>query len=267
VGASLAPHRIATYGNPDLFADGAVGWVWSRTGGKLLTASLSSLDDNAQSIERSALAVTDLATGETTDLATIDGYAGYAPAWSPDETRIALVSGDRVFSVDVRSGDRSLLARFPDVDPDSTAEIQWSPDGTHIAIERDAGDAGERLWVMNADGSDVRLLAEGYELILAAWSPDGSQLAFAEGSQSTDIRILVAPLDGSDPAEIESVPFVGCIYNYECGVTWSPDGSAIGFHKDNGEDSMIAANGSGEAEPIDDLTYRSWAGGCTDCGY
>jgi len=266
VGPSQTPRLIATGGNPGLFADGSVGWVWSRTGAELLTARLSSLDDNPQSIERSTLTVTDFATGETTDLGSVDGDIGTDPAWSPDGTRVALRAGDgSVYSVDLGSGERSLLARFPETDRDpalSIDSIRWSPDGTHVSLEKDMGDAGERLYVMDADGSNLRLLTEGYELVLAAWSPDGTQLAFAEGFPAEGkIWILVAPMDGSDPAEIGTVPFVGCTYNYKCDLTWSPDGSTIGFHKLEGEDLGIPAGGSGEAGSIDDVTYRSWAGG------
>ena len=53
----------------------------------------------------------------------------------------------------------------------------------------------------------------------------------------------------------------GCTYHYGCGLTWSPDGSTIGFGKDRGEDSAIAADGSSEPVSIDHLTYLSWAGG------
>jgi Tol biopolymer transport system component len=272
VGSSLAPHRIATYGNGDLFAAGSMGWVWSRTGAKLLTADLSSTDDNGQSIERSALAVTDFTTGETTDLGSIEGYAGYSPAWSPDGTRIALKTGNgSLYSVDLGSGERSLLAHFTENDHDqgsSIESIQWSPDGTHLSVVTSLGDGGQRLYVMDADGSNVRVLSEGHELLLEAWSPDGTRLAFAEGSQAEgDVRVLVAPTDGSDPAEIGIIPFVGCTYHYKCGITWSPDGSTIGIAKDKGVDYALAADGSVEAEPLDDLTYRSWASGCTECGY
>ena len=264
VGASQEPRLIGRAGNGDLFADGSMGWVWSSTGAELLTAHLSSLNGDAQTIDRSRLSVIDFETGETTDLGTVDGGVGRDPAWSPDGTRIAFASGDgSVYSVDVGSGERSLLTRFPDTDLDpafSVHSIRWSPDGTHISVMNTMG--GERLYLMDADGSNVRLLTEGYELLLAAWSPDGTRLAFAEGFQAEgEVRILVAPMDGSDPAEIGSVPFVGCTYHYKCGVTWSPDGSTIGFHKDEGEDSAIASDGSSEPASIDDLTYLSWAGG------
>ena len=266
VGPSREPRLIATGGTPGLFANGTVGWVWSRTGAELLTADLSSLDDNVQTIERSTLAMTDFATGETVDLGSIEGDAGLAPAWSPDGTRIALVSGDGgVFSVDVRSGDRSLLARLPGVALDPAAEIEWSPDGTHIAITNVPGDDGSQLYVMDADGSDVQLLAENYDPLGIEWSPDGTRLAFGQGSEEyNEVRIRVAPMDGA-PTEIGTVAYVGCHYHYKCGLTWSPDGSAIAFGKDEGEDSVIAADGSGEAELLDELTYRSWEGGSYSC--
>jgi Tol biopolymer transport system component len=258
VGASQEPRLIATGGY--FFADGSVGWAWSATGADLLWARRTGAPNT---IDRSKLNLVDVETGETVVLGSVDGDVGLDPAWSPDGTRTALATGDgSVYSVDVGSGERSLLARLPDMDLDPSPSIEWSPDGTHIAVVNDMGDAGERLYVMDADGSNVRLLADSNDLLLVSWSPDGMRLAFAEGSQAEfEARILVAPMDGSDPAEIARVPIIGCRYNYMCGLTWSPDGSAIGFHKDQGEDLAIAADGSGEPEPIDDLTYMSWAGG------
>jgi Tol biopolymer transport system component len=147
------------------------------------------------------------------------------------------------------------------MDLDPTPSIQWSPDGTHISVVNDMDD-GARLYVMDAGGSNVRLLADGAFDPLVAWSPDGARLAFAEAWQADgDVRILVAPMDGTDPAEIGSVAIDGCTYIYKCGLTWAPDGSTIGFHKDKSEDSAFAADGSGDAEPIGDLTYSSWNGG------
>jgi Tol biopolymer transport system component len=267
VGASGEPRLIATAGNGDLVADGSMGWVWSRTGARLLLARFSSLNGDIQTIERSRLQVIDFATGVETDLGSIDGYARRAPAWSPDETRLALAAGDgsAVYSVDLGRGERSLLVHIPEIDHDpafSIDSIQWSPDGTHISFVKDLGDRGSRLYVMDADGSNLRLLTEGYELLIPAWPPDGTRLAFAEGFQAEGvIHILVAPMDGSDPVEIGTVPFVGCVYHYECGLTWSPDGSTIGFAKDQGDDAAFPADGSRAPEPIDDLTYLSWAGG------
>ena len=161
-------------------------------------------------------------------------------------------------TVDVRSGERSLLARLPDEDWDLTEDVLWSPDGAHIAVLiRKASNEAGRLYVMDADGSNIRVVADDYDPLGLAWSPDGTRLAFGEGSEADgDVRIRVATMDGAAPAEIGSVPFLGCTYNYECTLTWSPDGSQIAFRKaESGAVTAFDAAGAGEAGPIDELTY------------
>ena len=115
-----------------------------------------------------------------------------------------------------------------------------------------------RLYVMDADGSNVRVLAENLDARGVAWSPDGARLAYGEAAPgSGEVRIWVAPMDGTDPVEIGSVSFGGCTYAYKCGLAWSPDGIRIGFGKAQGEDAAFAADAPGPAEPLDDLTYRT----------
>jgi Tol biopolymer transport system component len=172
-----------------------------------------------------------------------------------------------VYSVDVPSGERSLLARLSE-DLDLTEEVLWSPDGAHIAVlTRVASNEAGRLYLMDADGSNIRVVVDNYDPLGLAWSPDGTLLAFGEGSEPDgEIRIRVAMMNGAAPAEIGSLPFAGCLYNYRCGLTWSPDGSRIAFQKTGrGDVTAFDADGAGDAEPIDGLTYASWAGGSYFC--
>jgi Tol biopolymer transport system component len=106
---------------------------------------------------------------------------------------------------------------------------------------------------MDADGSNVRVLDDDYDGLGVAWSPDGTRLAFADGSAAQMVRIFVAPMDGAAPTEIV-VPIAGS------DLTWSPDGSRIALYTRH-RAFVIDADGRGEAEPIDELTYRSWDGG------
>lgn len=59
---------------------------------------------------------------------------------------------------------------------------EWSPDGSRIAFVGDQGDQvypdGMSVFVMNADGSDVRLAGRGGNA--PAWSPDGSRIAVGQ---------------------------------------------------------------------------------------
>ncbi len=107
---------------------------------------------------------------------------------------------------------------------------QASPDGKLIAflVDEPAGrDTKRSLWVMNADGSGRRKIADGSRH--ACWSPDGTRLAFAKQEFSRfqvkdfaskrlyihDLRTGTTRLHPNDKIEHIYVP------------TWSADGAWI----------------------------------------
>jgi Tol biopolymer transport system component len=53
----------------------------------------------------------------------------------------------------------------------------WSPDGSKIAFNQVDSSDGVGVFVMNADGSDVRFAGRGHPF---AWSPDGSRIAVGQ---------------------------------------------------------------------------------------
>ncbi|MGZ8571528.1 MAG: hypothetical protein ACXWW5_04800, partial [Actinomycetota bacterium] len=229
--------------------DGAWLWAWSSTGARLAV------------IHGSTLSVVDPSTDRTTELASTVGDVTSAPAWSPDGTRIVFgARGGSISSVDVRTGEHSRLVQLPGEDLDSVDGIEWSPDGSRLVILYHLGTGDGRLVVMNADGSDITVLAEG-ELGWFDWSPDGSRIAFTEM-----LRVFVAPADGSTTSLVASLP-----NDARTSPVWSPDGSQIAlgariaFLTEDAPNLVIDADGSGDAVPLDDLTYESWRGGSYDC--
>ena len=244
VDSSMETRRVATGGPPGLIASVALYWMWSTMGAELAT------------IDSSMLNTIDPATGEATSLGRIAGDPGMNVvtstwSWSPDGARIAYVEGNRgeIASVDVRSGERSLLARLPGENSDSISEIDWSPDGARLAVlSASMSNSTGRLYVMDAEGSKVGVLAENLDARGVAWSPDGTRLAYGEAAPgSGEVRIWVASMDGAAQTKLGSAPFGGCTYAYKCGLTWSPDGTRIGFGKAEGEDSAFAADAPGRS--------------------
>jgi TolB protein len=77
----------------------------------------------------------------------------------------------------------------------------WSADGARIAFVKNRYAQGRRpseLWVMNADGSDLRRLARGLnKAARPEWSRDGSWLAFTNSDRRKQLSQLFIRPDGS----------------------------------------------------------------------
>ena len=145
-------------------------------------------------------------------------------SFSPDGTEVVYAvwasSENAIYVVDVESGTPRLVTD----DVGTPYQPAFSPDGAQIAYFDGSGDHSNSLHVMDADGSDVRVLTgpDYGHIDELAWSPDGSRLAF---SLQYGGGLFVVEVDGSGLTEL--VP------DGE-NAAWSPDGSRISYQVRNG---------------------------------
>ena len=111
---------------------------------------------------------------------TTTGAEDPSAQWSPDGREIAFDENNGIYIVNADGTDlRRIVARG--VNP------AWSPGGTRLIYTTRVFEPGTRsqLWMINADGSDNRLLYRpptGDTCCLAqVWSPDGQRIAFSRG--------------------------------------------------------------------------------------
>ena len=116
-------------------------------------------------------------------------------------------------------------------------EPKWSPDGRQVAFTRLSRDDPESrgIYVINADGSNVRRPTDGSYDGQSAWSPDGQRIAFSRQVREEEDR----DADG-DNQEV--------LNDSGRQPAWSPDGKKIAFSRFNmtgGRDIRVMdANGA-----------------------
>jgi TolB protein len=110
------------------------------------------------------------------------------------------------------------------------AHADWSPDGRRIvfvsAREAEAGSSTlqPQIYVMDADGSDVRKLTHGRTLAGAPrWSPDGTRITFDQNGADGLQHVHVMNADGSGLHALTSEQ------STDYAPEWSPDGTRIVF--------------------------------------
>lgn len=206
----------------------------------------------------------------------------FAPAWSPDGSRLAVdrLEGKR-YNTDeaiyVMNADGTGLRQILDLQlqvPVSVYQIQYSPDGSQIAFVQVDHSTGSResdsltqLMVMDAGGTNLRALTgpEDGQITSFSWSPDGSQFVltkqFLEEEQRFGWDLYLMSAQGGEPVQLTAD-------GNSTHPAWSPDGSRIAFVSFEGGGFrhrglyVMNADGTGrtrviETDAIDE--YPAWS--------
>jgi Tol biopolymer transport system component len=163
---------------------------------------------------------------------------GCSGAWSPDASRLACEGWDdrnpaRNGIYTVRASDGGGLTRVT-TSPGGGHDVvgDYSPDGRQIVFVRgiNVDEEQNALMVVNADGSDPRVLTDRTVGLASRWSPDGKVILTESGGS-----LLLVPVDGGQLSPI--VIDAGSAVKATRGG-WSPDGTWIVFSRvtSTGED-------------------------------
>jgi TolB protein len=148
----------------------------------------------------------------------------WPPSWSPDGKSVLFtywaMTGWEVMAVDVKSGQTMVLAGF-DSDLHVYAYLPCpSPDGRQIAFVGSPMMIPNHLYVMDADGGNVKRLTHSLVMDFEpVWSPDGTEIAFRRSFPDEESGIYVMNADGSGMRNIGG----------GTRVDWSPDSRKLVF--------------------------------------
>ena len=127
------------------------------------------------------------------------------PAFSPDGQRLVFSRTEQGSSDIYRINlDGSGLVNLTRGFAANALDPEFSRDGRSIVFAAESGSDLHQLYLMNADGSNVRRLTDGFDDRHPSFSPDGSRVVFERGNRIAEVVVAGGAVtdltDGSLPA-------------------------------------------------------------------
>jgi TolB protein len=135
--------------------------------------------------------ISDLNDREPIGFAEAIDFAGRL-SWHNDRLLFDGVSS--LYSIAVDESDLKVLFQRDDEHKLRGTDPDWSPDGQQIIFACNFGDDSWEMCLMNADGSNVHVLASAeFNMTSPTWSPDGAHIVFVG-----DGDLYLVNVEGSD---------------------------------------------------------------------
>jgi len=181
-----------------------------------------------------------------------------APAWSPDEARLAFVRiDDRGCSIQISAADGREARTVAPCTAADEFRMSWSPDGRFLAVTAGATTprAPSHIELIDVHDGSRRRVTEPPSAYSGdsspAFSPSGREIAFVRSISGSISDIFVAPSSGGQPRQVTTD------YADVLGVDWEPDGRHLVFSSDRaggisvwrvpvegGEPALLAGGGA-----------------------
>ena len=223
--------------------------VWSPEGGRLAFSGFSS---GSNGLGRIGLYLHEMGEADARTLYTneagTDAIAQRTPhyaLWAPDGRRLAFLAragrqGLTLFSLDLtdQAPPRRLIEGMP-------LFLSWSPDSRFLLLH-----SGQDHYLVDFEGDAyVVKMPGGSRLYMApSWSPASNQMAILREGEGERQSLLVGDTERGSTEVIAE-------FDGGAAFSWSPDGTMIGFVRDQQARSrlfgglwVMAADGSGERQ-------------------
>lgn len=203
--------------------------VWSPDGNKIAFISDKEDADNIYIMNKN---------GDSEILVSDNIHNYSSPSWSPDGNKIAYIS-DGIKITDISDENSYSEIQIKDLKENKVVKlneekflkyidkINWSPDGTKIAISGSEGDFSKRyLYIGDPVNKKITKLNEMSLSGEISWSSDSKNLAFENSSDISTIRSDGSGLKKITTTEKDNFEFLVKSYSFPL---WSPKGDKILF--------------------------------------